>query len=64
MQIRTLLIAMAWLVLSCGRSAQGAIREGDVVFQTSRSAQSQAIQLATHSPYSHMQGRPAVSSRA
>ncbi|RSK36292.1 YiiX family permuted papain-like enzyme [Hymenobacter metallilatus] len=29
------------------------LREGDLVFQTSRSAQSQAIQLATHSPYSH-----------
>lgn len=29
-------------------------RNGDVVFQTSRSAQSLAIQLATGSPYSHM----------
>jgi permuted papain-like amidase YaeF/Yiix C92 family enzyme len=66
MRIRGALIALAWLALSCGRPAQGAIREGDVVFQTSRSAQSQAIQLATHSPYSHMglvlyqDGRPFV----
>jgi hypothetical protein len=29
------------------------LRNGDLVFQTSQSAQSQAIQLATHSPYSH-----------
>ena len=30
------------------------LRDGDIIFQTSRSAQSQAIQLATHSSYSHM----------
>ena len=29
-------------------------RPGDIIFQTSRSSQSQAIQLATHSRYSHM----------
>lgn len=29
------------------------LRNGDIVFQTSRSGQSRAIQLATHSPYSH-----------
>jgi hypothetical protein len=54
MQIRAALLAIGWLLLSGCRPAQGAIREGDIVFQTSRSAQSQAIQLATHSPYSHM----------
>jgi hypothetical protein len=31
-----------------------ALRDGDLVFQTSRSAQSQAIQRATDSPYSHV----------
>ena len=31
-----------------------AVRDGDVIFQTSRSSQSVAIQRATHSPYSHM----------
>lgn len=30
-----------------------ALHDGDLIFQTSQSAQSQAIQLATHSPYSH-----------
>jgi hypothetical protein len=29
------------------------LHEGDLIFHTSKSAQSQAIQLATHSPYSH-----------
>ena len=29
------------------------IREGDLIFQTSLSGQSRAIQLATHSQYSH-----------
>ena len=29
------------------------LHDGDLIFQTSQSAQSQAIQLATHSPYSH-----------
>jgi hypothetical protein len=29
------------------------LREGDLIFHTSQSAQSQAIQLATHSSYSH-----------
>ena len=29
------------------------LRNGDLIFQTSQSAQSRAIQLATHSAYSH-----------
>lgn len=34
-------------------TASAALRDGDIIFQTSLSAQSQAIQLATHSPLSH-----------
>src|SRR5690606_5876902 len=30
------------------------IQNGDIIFQTSKSSQSQAIQLATKSKYSHM----------
>jgi len=66
MKRRAQLITAALLVWSCARPAQAAVREGDIVFQTSRSAQSQAIQLATHSPFSHMglvvirNGRPMV----
>jgi uncharacterized protein YycO len=32
---------------------QNEIKSGDIIFQSSLSAQSQAIQLTTHSPYSH-----------
>lgn len=34
-------------------SSQNAIKEGDIIFQTSLSQQSKAIQLATKSKYSH-----------
>jgi hypothetical protein len=34
--------------------AEPALRDGDVIFQTSRSGQSLAVQRATRSPYSHM----------
>lgn len=42
------------------------LHDGDIIFQTSRSSQSRAVQLATHSKYSHMglvfmeDGRPYV----
>ena len=38
---------------SVGRAASG-LRDGDIIFQTSKSGQSLAIQRATNSPYSHM----------
>ena len=58
--------AAALSMLSLAASAAPAVQTGDLVFQQSRSAQSLAIQQATHSPYSHMgmivmrQGRPYV----
>ena len=42
------------LIGGCGESVGAALRDGDIVFQTSRSGQSVAIQRATHSKYSHM----------
>jgi hypothetical protein len=60
------LVAIALLVSSCGRKVEARVRDGDIIFQTSQSEQSRAIQLATHSPYSHMglvlfrEGRPFV----
>jgi len=43
------------LLLSLSLTAgAGGLRDGDIVFQTSRSGQSVAIQRATHSPYSHV----------
>ena len=54
MRVCAQLIAMTLLLSSYARRGEAAVRDGDIVFQTSRSSQSQAIQLATHSPYSHM----------
>lgn len=39
------------LILS---SCSGGMQEGDIIFHSSTSSQSKAIQLATHSKYSHM----------
>jgi hypothetical protein len=41
-------------LLGCGDSLAEQLRDGDIIFQTSRSEQSTAIQKATHSQYSHM----------
>jgi hypothetical protein len=45
---------IAFLATACAAEQPYAPHDGDIVFQTSRSAQSTAIQRATHSPYSHM----------
>ena len=42
------------VVLPAKSLAAPALQEGDIVFQTSRSSQSEAVQKATHSQYSHM----------
>src|SRR3954463_12217817 len=54
--MRHLLALVVTTLLStaaCSRTLP-VVRDGDVIFQTSRSSQSVAIQRATHSPYSHM----------
>lgn len=38
----------------CTDRLQDTVRDGDIIFQTSKSVQSAAIQKATHSRYSHM----------
>ena len=42
------------LLITSSAWATPALRDGDIIFHTSRSAQSAAIQRATHSPYSHV----------
>lgn len=42
------------VLLTGGKAGAAQLRDGDIIFQTSRSAQSLAIQQATHSPYSHV----------
>jgi hypothetical protein len=52
-----MLKVFAWLSLllvAFSSWAAPALRDGDIIFHTSRSAQSAAIQRATHSPYSHV----------
>jgi len=46
-------VAVLLATTACSKSLP-AVKGGDVIFQTSRSSQSLAIQRATHSPYSHM----------
>ena len=48
----TLLVLLA--LSGCGDPLARQLRDGDIIFHTSRSAQSVAIQKATHSKYSHM----------
>ena len=55
--LKRALIAGALTVLAAVSSAEDAdppVSDGDLIFQTSRSSQSLAIQRATGSPYSHM----------
>jgi uncharacterized protein YycO len=61
------LFAAILVILACGRvSLAEQLQDGDIIFHTSRSAQSVAIQKATNSKYSHMgiilflDGRPYV----
>ena len=53
MHARWLTLITAGLLVACG-PRQYAPRNGDIVFQTSLSPQSLAIQRATHSRYSHV----------
>jgi hypothetical protein len=47
-------IAALLAISSLCYARNGFLRDGDIVFHTSRSIQSAAIQKATHSKYSHM----------
>ncbi len=51
---RLRLLAILAGIFPVGAAAADALRDGDIIFQTSRSAQSIAIQRATHSPDSHV----------
>lgn len=51
---RWLGIVVLLAICACTQSPGYEPRDGDIVFHTSRSSQSLAIQLATKSPYSHM----------
>jgi hypothetical protein len=42
------------LLMGCQNSGTPKLQDGDIIFHTSTSSQSKAIQAATHSKYSHM----------
>ncbi len=55
--MKRILSCLAFVLLAvsgCGNSSAGQLRDGDIIFQTSRSNQSAAIQRASRSRYSHM----------
>lgn len=52
--MRMILQGLALAVLAATAGAAEQLQEGDIIFHTSRSSQSLAIQQATKSPYSHM----------
>ncbi len=52
--VKTLSLIMLLVLCACIKNEPSVLKNGDIVFQTSNSAQSKAIQLATKSRYSHM----------
>jgi hypothetical protein len=54
MHIARFLVPLLVLLVAPPGVAAERPRDGDIIFHTSRSAQSVAIQRATHSPYSHV----------
>lgn len=52
--MRRLALSLLLLVTATTRAETSPLRDGDIVFQTSRSPQSLAVQRATGSQYSHM----------
>jgi len=54
--VRTISILLfLFIIQSCtNESFEKKLKSGDIIFQTSKSPQSKAIQLATHSKYSHV----------
>jgi hypothetical protein len=52
--MRSISVLFVLLPSFSSQAATPTVHEGDIIFQTSRSSQSLAIQQATQSPYSHM----------
>ena len=52
--IKQRLLSIFLCFTAVSSNAAGTLRDGDIIFHTSKSAQSAAIQRATHSPYSHV----------
>ena len=53
-QLHYILLSLILLIACQSKSAHSDFKNGDIIFQTSKSSQSKAIQIATKSKYSHM----------
>ena len=66
MPSRSLLVLFCIAGTACAAEPSGDLRDGDIIFHSSRSAQSEALHRAMHSPYSHVgllflqEGQPVV----
>jgi hypothetical protein len=54
MKYRLFIFSFIFFFFGCSNPSADQLHDGDIIFQTSQSNQSAAIQLATHSKYSHM----------
>ena len=54
MKLRTLLIFISLILFGCGAGGLPDFKNGDLVFQDAQSSQSEALRVATNSPYTHM----------
>ena len=52
--ITTFLLLLVILLTECSTTSKPEIKEGDIIFQTSKTNQSKVIQLITNSMYSHV----------
>lgn len=53
-KITTFLLLLVILLTECSTTSKPEIKEGDIIFQTSKTNQSKVIQLITNSMYSHV----------
>ena len=54
MMLRTVLMIIVLSMFGCGAGELPAFKDGDLVFQDAQSSQSEALRIATNSPYTHM----------
>jgi hypothetical protein len=54
MFFQNLSLILIFIALACQKIDTSKLMEGDIIFQTSMSSQSEVIQIVTHSKYSHM----------
>ena len=52
--LRRLFVSTAFCLSTTSCAKKIPVKDGDIIFHTSRSSQSEAVQRATHSKYSHM----------